>query len=112
MNHLLIAAKAVIDAADTGDRWCAIANLSAAVKRAEKPPAGLMSGQTINNLSEYGKACARKAWADSQQAERERIRSRVKLAAEKTFNAGGYYVGPQHYLIEQFVDALLEDADA
>ena len=46
------------------------------------------------------------------QIERERIRARAKIAAEKTFKAGGYYVGPQHYLIEQFVEELLrEDGD-
>ena len=38
MNELLAAAKAVIEATDTGDRWCAIANLSAAVERAEQGP--------------------------------------------------------------------------
>ena len=35
MSELIEAAKAVIDAADTGDRWCAIANLKSAVEQAE-----------------------------------------------------------------------------
>lgn len=41
----------------------------------------------------------------------DRIRARVKLAAEKTWKAGDWYIGPQHNNIEKFVDALLEDGD-
>ena len=53
MSELLAAAKAVIEAADTGDRWCAIANLSAAVERAEQGPENepylyLWEGETID----------------------------------------------------------------
>lgn len=122
MNDLLTAAKAVIEATDTGDRWCAIANLSAAVERAEKQEAESIKfderfhqwfighRKVLFELGTYD--CAEMAWVAAQQAERNRIRARAKLAAEKTFKAGGYYVGPQHYLIEQFVEELLrEDGD-
>lgn len=54
---------------------------------------------------------AKDCWTAAQQAERERIRARARIAAEKTWKAGGCYVGPQHYIIEKFVDALLEDGD-
>ena len=45
------------------------------------------------------------------QLERERIRDRAKIAAEKTWKAGDLYIGPQHNMIEKFVNALLEDGD-
>lgn len=43
------------------------------------------------------------------QLERDRIRARAKLAAEKTWRAGDWYIGPQHANLEKFVDALLEE---
>lgn len=52
------------------------------------------------------------AYRQGQQAERERIRARAKLAAEKTWKDGDWYIGPQHNMIEKFVDALLEDGGA
>lgn len=45
------------------------------------------------------------------QIERERIRARAQIAAEKTWRAGDWYIGPQHNMIEQFVESLLEQSD-
>ena len=115
MNELLQAAKAVIDRWDDPivreDYWVfndVIARLRAAVERAENPPTDYNEWTSKNSGRVLS---AHEVWTDAQQAERERIRARAKLAAEKTFKAGGYYVGPQHYLIEQFVEALLGNDD-
>ena len=51
------------------------------------------------------------SYAKGIQAERERIRARAQIAAEKTWKAGDWYIGPQHNMIERFVDALLEESD-
>ena len=50
-------------------------------------------------------------WQEGVQAERERIRARAKIAAEKTWRAGDWYIGPQHANMERFVAELLEDGD-
>lgn len=78
MNELLQAAKAVIDATSTGDRWCAIANLKSAVERAEKQ-------ETVGFAEWWGrnkKYCETpflvyNCWTAAQQAERERCREIV-----------------------------------
>lgn len=54
---------------------------------------------------------ARLGWDAGVEAERERIRAIAKIAAEKTWRDGDWYVGPQHNMIEKFIDALLEDGD-
>ena len=54
---------------------------------------------------------AKTGWNAGIQAERERIRSRAKLAADKVWKAGDWFIGPQHANMEKFVDALLEDGD-
>ena len=51
------------------------------------------------------------AYNDAVRIERERIRARAKLAAEKTWRAGDWYIGPQHANLAKFIDALLEDGD-
>ena len=51
------------------------------------------------------------AYRQGQQAERERIRARVKLAMEKTWKAGDWYVGPRIEIMEKFVETLMEDGD-
>ena len=78
MNELLDAAKAVIEAANTGDRWCAIANLKTAVERAENPQTDFDKWweQTEIWPSEYTAAAS--AWTAAQQAERERIKSIIE----------------------------------
>ena len=45
------------------------------------------------------------------QIERERIRARAILAAEKTWKAGDQYIGPQYFILEQFVEELLREGD-
>lgn len=50
-------------------------------------------------------------YADAVRIERERIRARAKAAAEKTWRAGDWYIGPQHANLAKFIDALLEDGD-
>lgn len=87
MSELLDAAKAVIDATDTGDRWCAIANLKTAVERAEKQEAESIKfderfhqwfighRKMLFELGTYD--CAEMAWIAAQQAERERCREIV-----------------------------------
>jgi hypothetical protein len=65
--------------------------------------------------SEYTAACA--AWQASQQAERERIKSRVKEAAENLWcirnqvgeNPYSLYIGPSLNTLEGFVNRLLEE---
>lgn len=80
MNKLIEAAKAVIDEWDSNALFLtpSITKLRAAIERAEKPPAGFEEWADNNNLSEYGKACSRKAWQDAQYAERKRIRAIIK----------------------------------
>jgi len=51
------------------------------------------------------------SYKKGQQAERERIRARAKLAADKVWKAGDWFIGPQHHILEKFVDALLEEND-
>lgn len=63
-----------------------------------------------------GKLTAKHAWAAGQKEERERIKSRVKEAAENLWcirNQVGeepysLYIGPSLYTLEEFVDRLLE----
>jgi hypothetical protein len=65
--------------------------------------------------SEYTAACA--AWQVAQEAERERIKSRVKEAAENLWcirNQVGeepysLYIGPSLNTLEEFVNRLLEE---
>ena len=45
------------------------------------------------------------------KTERERIRARAQIAAEKTWPAGDWYIGPQHNMIEKFVEELLREDD-
>lgn len=70
--------------------------------------------------SEYrghtGQGYAKRAWEAAQAAERERIKSRVKDAAESLWcimnQVGGepyaLYIGPSLDTLDQFVDQLLE----
>ena len=79
MSELLAAAKAVIEAADTGDRWCAIANLSAAVERAEKQEA--VGFDEWFPTSGWNPECVEyilEVWQAAQHAERERIKKIVE----------------------------------
>lgn len=46
-------------------------------------------------------------WEAAQKTERERIRARAQIAAEKTWKSGDWYIGPQHNMIEKFVRELL-----
>ena len=55
-------------------------------------------------------------WAAAQAAERERIKSRVKEAAESIWavrdlvdNRYGLYIGPPLNTLEEFVNRLLEE---
>ena len=55
-------------------------------------------------------------WAAAQAAERERIKSRVKEAAESIWavrdlvdNRYGLYIGPPLNTLEQFVEKLMEE---
>ena len=110
MSSLLNAAKAVIEKWDLikPDQVPAyIKELHAAVERAEKQEA--MSELAI--AAKLSTALYKEGYEDGQQAERERIRSRVQIAAEKTWKAGDWYVGPQHNMIEKFVEELLRDDD-
>ena len=58
-----------------------------------------------------------KAWRTAQAAERERIKSRVKEAAESLWcirnqvgdEPYGLYIGPSMNTLEQFVEKLLEE---
>lgn len=109
MNDLITAAKTVIDWLE-GDYPSELHRdrLIAAVERAENPPADYSEWTAKNS----GKVLsAHEVWTAAQQADRNRIRSRAKLASEKTWKAGDWYVGPQHNMIEKFVDSLLEDGD-
>ena len=81
MNELLQAAKAVIEATDTGDRWCAIANLSAAVERAEKQEAAVQIWYRKHWEAMEHKSRAWlswEVWQAAQQAERERIKAVIR----------------------------------
>ena len=60
MSELIEAAKAVIEATDTGDRWCAIANLSAAVERAES--AKIDKEDELFAACMYGAKTEREKW--------------------------------------------------
>lgn len=111
MNELIKAAKAVIE------KWdlikpeqvpAYIKELHAAVERAENPPADY-NAWTAKNAGEV--LSAHEVWTAAQQAERERIRARAKIAAEKVWRAGDWFIGPQDHILEKFVDALLEDDD-
>lgn len=42
---------------------------------------------------------------------KERIRARIYVAANKTWRAVDTYIGPPHWTLTQFVDALLEDGN-
>ena len=116
MSELIEAAKAVIAEWDerlvVGDR-----NLRAAVERAEKQEAvgfyeWLKTWHKTNRYEGRPLAPSEKTiWTAAQQAERERIRARVQMAAEQVWKAGDLYIGPQHANMEKFVDALLEDGD-
>lgn len=95
MSSLLNAAKAVIDAANTGDRWCAIARLRDAVERAENPPANYNewtarhSGQTVSPYE---------LWTAAQQAEREKwVRAVKRMEEDHSY---------------KYLDELLEMIDA
>jgi hypothetical protein len=63
--------------------------------------------------SEYTAACA--AWQAAQQAERERIRSRIEIAEHKVWLVGSaehpVYIGPQKRSMEKFVNELLGEGD-
>lgn len=107
MKDLVDAAKAVIEATDILDRWCAIDNLQAAVEQVEKPPTNFVDWFALRQSK---RPTYFEAWQAAQQAERERIRARAKQAAEKAL-AGDWFVGPQHVLYERFVEELLEDGD-
>lgn len=82
MNELLDAAKSVIDDWDSGDRWCAIAHLRAAVDRAEKQEAVGFDWWWQRQGPKYCwdsyAETARAAWTAAQQAERERIKAIIK----------------------------------
>ncbi len=70
-----------------------------------------------NNFSAFGAACSRAAWNAGQAAERERIKSRVKEAAESLWcirnqvgdEPYGLYIGPPLNTLEQFVEKLMEE---
>jgi hypothetical protein len=63
------------------------------------------------------KDLAQEVWRAAQQAERERIKSRVKEAAENLWcirnqvgeNPYSLYIGPSLRMMEEFVDRLLEE---
>ena len=65
----------------------------------------------------HGKITAKDAWAAGQKAERQRIKSRVKAAAESLWcirNQVGddpyaLYIGPSLDTMEEFVKRLLEE---
>ena len=131
MSELLQAAKAVIEELNSGMPHDGVSEeaedaLRAAVERAEKQETVRLSDDEIrelflsngftikdgcSDLKPYVFQAARAIEFAAQQAERERIRARVKLAAEKTWKAGDWYVGPQHNNIEAFVEELLRDDD-
>lgn len=90
MSELLRAAKAVIEATDAGYRWCAIANLRAAVERAERQEPVRLSDGEIRRIAEsfrenpdrekfigFARAIEQEAWTAAQQAERGRIKDIV-----------------------------------
>lgn len=83
MNELIEAAQAVIDATDTGDRWCAIAHLRAAVERAEKQEA-VGFNEWFENLyhSEAHRGCTRLAWLAAQQALRDQIKEMLRQSSD------------------------------
>ena len=64
-----------------------------------------------------GKITAKHAWNAGQAAERERIKSRVKDAAESLWcirnqvgdEPYGLYIGPSLNTMEEFVNRLLEE---
>lgn len=69
----------------------------------------------VESLANMLNSAIADSYGKGQQFERERIRARAKIAAEKVWRAGDWYIGPQHFMLEQFVDALvdvLEDGDA
>ena len=115
MNELLAAAKAVIDLYEytgTIEECEAVNRLYDAVERAENPLNDFDKwwGQTEIWPSEYTAAAS--AWIAAQQAERERIRARVRLAAISSWSASEVYIGPPFIQLQKFVEALLEDGDA
>ena len=119
MSELLQAAQAVIDEWNSGMPHDGVSEeaedaLRAAVDRVEKQDAVGFREWWDEHVG-YGEphrlANDRKVWTAAQQAERERIRARAKLAAEKTWKAGDWYVGPQHNNIEAFVKELLREGD-
>ena len=66
----------------------------------------------MGELGEFGL----KVWDAAQTAERERIKSRVKEAAESIWavrdlvdNRYGLYIGPPLNTLEQFVEKLVEE---
>lgn len=63
----------------------------------------------INDAYEHGYEAGQKALKLHMI---ERIRARVFAAANRTWHAGDMYIGPPHWTLQQFVDALLEDGDA
>lgn len=114
MKDLIHAAKSVIDywnrSWPLGDK---LIQLRAAVERAEKQEAVGFDEwyESVTIDFENCEDAARRAWTAAQQAERERIRARTKIAAEKVW-FGDWFVGPQHCLYEQFVEELLRGDDA
>lgn len=67
--------------------------------------------EAIDAVCKQIKVTIADAYRQGQQFERNRIRAIAKIAAEKTWRAGDWYVGPQHNMIEKFVEELLEDGD-
>lgn len=116
MNELLHAAKAVLEELDEKPTWVINPDiedrLSAAVERAEQHDAMGFRGWWLEMMEGSPTATeteVKEAWTAAKQAERERIRARAKSAAEKVWKAGDWYVGPQHFAIEQFVEELLRE---
>ena len=71
-----------------------------------------VSAEDIAELAGRLQVAVDDAYQKGVQTERERIRARVFAAATKTWSAGELYIGPPHWNLQQFVDALLEDDDA
>lgn len=128
MNELIKAAKAVIARWDLSplsvDR-ITLDDLRAAVERAENikwPHDVRRSRNPSEDLDQWLQSrveddpCAEppydeEIWTAAQQAERERIRARVRLAAISSWSASEVYIGPPFIQLQKFVDRLLEDGD-
>ena len=65
----------------------------------------------------HGMITAREAWKTGQAVERERIKSRIKDAAENLWSIRNQvgdepyslYIGPSMNMMEQFVEKLMEE---